>query len=88
MNIPKRRFIGVGILIIAILVAAAFQIFGHGLVVVTELRPNTPPELAAKGVDMAGGERIDYSRGVYLAIIAIMGFIMVLLPNRRAENIS
>ena len=37
---------------------------------------------------MAGGERIDYSRGVYLAIIAIMGFIMVLLPNRRAENIS
>ena len=35
MNIPKRRSIGVGILIIAILVAAAFQIFGHGLVVVT-----------------------------------------------------
>jgi hypothetical protein len=88
MNIPKRRFIGVGILIVTILAAATFQIFGHGLIVVTELHPSTPPELAAKGMDMAGGERIDYSRSVYLAIVAIMGFIMVVLPNHRKKNIS
>ena len=88
MSTYKRKLIGVGILVAAVLAAAAFQIFGHGLVVVTELHPNTPSELAAKGMDIAGGQRIDYTRGVNLAIIGIIGIVMALLPNRRDKDIA
>jgi hypothetical protein len=54
MKTPKRRFIGIGILVAAVLAAAAFQVFGHGLIVKTEQHPSTPPELAAK---VAGANR-------------------------------
>ncbi len=86
MKTSQRRFIGVGILITAILAAAAFQIFGHGLIVVTEVHPITPPEMTAKNMDMAGGQIIDYSRVCFLTIIGIVGFIVALLPNQREKS--
>ncbi|HSY10120.1 MAG TPA: hypothetical protein VK840_04315 [Candidatus Dormibacteraeota bacterium] len=88
MNTSKRKLIGFGILVATVLAAAAFQIFGHGLVVVTELHPNTPSELAAKGVDMAGGQHVDLSRVVVLAIIGITGLIIALVPNRVEKHMA
>jgi len=88
MNTSKRRFIGVGILVVTVLAAAAFQIFGHGLVIVTELHPITSPELAAKGVDIAGGQHVDLGRVVVLAIIGIIGLVIALLPNRGEKHMT
>jgi hypothetical protein len=81
MNASKRRSTGVGIVVAAVLIATAFQIFGHGLIIVTELHPKTPPELAAKGVDMAGGQQLDYCRIISLVVIGITGLFIALLPN-------
>jgi hypothetical protein len=88
MKSSKRRFIGIGILIAAVLAAAVFQIFGHGLIVTTELHPATSPELAAKGMDMAGGQHIDLSRLIVLSIIGIIGLVIALLPNRYERPVA
>jgi hypothetical protein len=86
MNTSKRKLLGVGILVATVLAAAAFQIFGHGVVVVTELPPRIPPELAAKDVDMAGGQHVDLSRVVVLAIVGIIGLVIALVPNRDEKH--
>jgi hypothetical protein len=82
MKPSKSRFIGIGILVAATLVAAAYQVFGHGLIVTTELHPTTSPELAAKGMAMAGGQNIDLSRLIVLSIMGIIGSVIAFLPNR------
>ena len=88
MKTSKRRFIGFGILIAAVLAAATFQIFGHGLIVTTELHPATSPALAASGMDMAGGQHIDLSRLIVLSIIGIIGLVIALLPNRYDRSVA
>jgi hypothetical protein len=88
MKISKRRFIGVSILITAVLAAAAFQIFGHGLIVTTDLLPATSPELAAKGMDMAGGQHLDFSRLIVLSITGIIGMVIAFLPNRYERPVA
>jgi hypothetical protein len=88
MTTSKRKFIGIGILTAAVLAAAAFQILGHGLIVATELNPITPPELAAKGMDAAGGQHVDLSRVIVLSFIGIIGLVIPLLPNRHENRLA
>jgi hypothetical protein len=88
MTTSKRRFIGISILTAAVLAAAAFQVFGHGLIVKTEQNPSTPPELAAKGIDIAGGEIIDYSRITDLGTFALVGLVIALYPTRRDKTVA
>lgn len=69
-------------MVAAVLASVAFQVFGHGLIVTTELHPATPPDLVAKGIDVAGGQHVDLSRLVVLSVIGITGLVIALLPNR------
>jgi hypothetical protein len=62
MKTSKRRLIGIGLFSAAVLAAAAFQVFGPGLIVTTGLHPATSPALGAQGVDLAGGQLIDFNR--------------------------
>jgi hypothetical protein len=54
MNASKRRLIGIGIFTGAIVSSAILQVFGNGLVVVTQLPSSTPNDAVVKGVNMAG----------------------------------
>jgi hypothetical protein len=82
MRPAKSRFIGIGILVASALAAAAFNFFGHGLIVTTGLHPATSPELAAKGMAMAGAQTIDLSRLFVLSLMGIIGLVIAFLPNR------
>ena len=82
MRPAKSRFIGIGILVASALAAAAFHFFGHGLIVTTGLHPATSPELAAKGMAMAGAQTIDLSRLFVLSLMGIIGLVIAFLPNR------
>ena len=88
MKASNPRFIGIDILVAALLAAAALQISDSGLIVRTELHPVTSPEMAAQGMDVAGGQHIDLSRLMVLSIIGMIGLMMVLLPNRYRRPVA
>jgi len=78
MKNSKRRLIGIGIFSAAVL-AAAFQVFGPGLIVTTGLHPATSPALGAKGIDLAGGQLIAFNRLIEaISICAAAAYIKLL----------
>ena len=88
MKTSKSRLIGIGIFSAAVLAPAAFQVFGHGLIVTTGLHPATSPALAAKGIDMAGGQLIDFNRLIVLSTIGIIGLVVAFLPKRFERSVA